>query len=288
VDERELIERVGRLIGSEHVRDDCAVFTAGGATLVASTDMLHETTDFPAGMTDWQIGWMSAAVTLSDIAGMGARPLLLLLATGLDRPERLMGITEGALACCEHYGATLAGGDTDAHSECTIVSTGIGVAEEGHVVRRRGSVPGDLICITGIPGCAQAGLSGYTEHRKALLEPQPGVREGPLLAKAGATAMMDVSDGLVISLYDLLKVNDCGYALRSDKIPEPAGVPPLEALEMALYGGGDFGLLFTCPPDMMPVDGVEATVVGEVIAERKVLVDGEEVERRGYMHGWGG
>lgn len=286
MDERSLIARIGEIIGAEHVRDDCALIESGEEYLVVSTDMLHETTDFPSGMTDRQIGWMAVAVTLSDLAAMGADPVAVLLATGLDDWRRLEGITEGALACCRRYGADLAGGDVDAHHELTIVSTGIGRVARDLVVRRTGSQPGDLICITGVPGRAQAGLAGYGAHRTALLEPRPMVAEGRLLAAAGVSAMMDVSDGLALSLHDLALVNACGFALRAACIPRPEGVPDGEALGMALFGGGDFGLLFTCPPGRFPVAGVTATVIGKVIPERAVLLDGAVLDRRGYQHGW--
>ena len=99
MDERALLQEVYTIIGKEHCLDDCAVIPCGEQLLVATTDMLHETTDFPAGMTDWQIGWMSAAVTLSDIASMGATPSILLLAVGLDDPSRLGEIIRGARDC---------------------------------------------------------------------------------------------------------------------------------------------------------------------------------------------
>jgi thiamine-monophosphate kinase len=99
---------------------------------------------------------------------------------------------------------------------------------------------------------------------------------------------MDVSDGLVISLYDLMAVNACGYAVESGRIPLPGGVPAQEAREYALYGGGDFGLLFTIPAERFPVAGVEATVIGRATLERRVLVDGEVADVGGYQHRWGG
>jgi thiamine-monophosphate kinase len=286
MDERELIRRIGGIIGPEHVADDCAVLRQGDHLLVVSTDMLHEKTDFPAGMTDRQAGWMAAAVTLSDIAAMGAKPVALLLAAGLDRAERLEEIIRGADECCRRSGAALVGGDVDAHEELTLVSTGIGTARPSDCVRRSGADPGDLVCITGTPGRAQAGLLGYALHRKALFEPQPMVREGQLLALAGATSMMDVSDGIALSLFDMLGVNDCGFAVESNKIPLPEEVEAGTALECALYGGGDFGLLFTIPPERYPVSGVACTAIGIVVSEHSVLLDGSEMERRGYQHRW--
>jgi thiamine-monophosphate kinase len=255
--------------------------------MVASTDMLHETTDFPKGMTDWQMGWMSAAVTISDIASMGALPAYLLIAVGLDRWERLREIMRGAKECCDRYGAAVIGGDIDRHTELTIVTTGLGTVERDRIVRRTGSQVGDAICVTGVPGRAQASLDGYHQHDPALLEPQPRVREGRLLGAAGVTAMMDVSDGIALSLYDLLEANpSCGYRVHRNLLPHPAGVSEKEALEMALFGGGDYELLFTCPKDSFPITGVEYHIIGEVITAHRVLADDKPLEKRGYQHHW--
>ncbi|KDE55956.1 thiamine-phosphate kinase [Methanoculleus sp. MH98A] len=288
MDERGLHRLIGTIIDPERLEDDCAVIPCGDRLMVASTDMLHETTDFPAGMTDWQIGWMATAVTLSDVASMGATPGEVLLAVGLDRPERLSGIMEGARDCCTAFGAELVGGDLDAHRELTIVSTGLGLVAPEHLVRRRGARPGDVIAVTGPLGEAEAALAGYDRHVKELLEPQPRVREGQALGRAGVSAMMDISDGLSLSLHDLLAVNDCGFAVDTAGLPLPAGVPEEEGRELALYGGGDFELLFTAPPDIIPVPGVAAHVIGKVIPERTVLADGKPFERRGYLHEWSG
>ena len=288
MDERGLHRLIGTIIAPERLEDDCAIIPCGDVLLVASTDMLHETTDFPAGMTDWQVGWMAVAVTLSDVASMGAAPGQVLLAVGLDRPDRLAGIMEGARDCCTAFGAELVGGDLDAHQELTLVSTGLGTVAPEHLVRRRGARPGDVIAVTGPLGEAQAALAGYDRHRRELLEPQPRVAEGLALGRAGVSAMMDISDGLALTLYDLLRVNDCGFAVETARLPLPASVPEDEARELALYGGGDFELLFCAPPGLLPVPGVAAHVIGEVIPERVVLVDGEPLERRGYLHEWTG
>ena len=286
MDERALKEIVREIIGTEQTLDDCAVFPCNGRFLVATTDMLHETTDFPQGITDWQIGWMSAAVTFSDIAAMGARPAFVLLAVGLDKGERIREILLGAKACCEFCGAGLAGGDLDAHQELTIVSSGIGFAKGGEVIRRRGAVPGDLICITGPLGRAQAALEGYSRYERCLLEPVPRVREGERLASAGISSMMDISDGLVLSLYDFLDANECGYSIDSARLPRIDGVSPEKSREYSLFGGGDFELLFTCPPEHFPIPDLHCFMIGTVISEHIVLVDNERVPYRGYQHQW--
>jgi thiamine-monophosphate kinase len=286
LDERGLLEVVKSVIGDECCLDDCAVFSCNGYQLVATTDMLHTSADFPERMSDWQIGWMSAAVTLSDIAGMGAKPIMILLAVGLDQPTRLADIMRGAEECCTSVGTHVAGGDIDHHRELTIVSSGIGYGKPGRIVRRSGSRPGDRIGVTGILGQAQAALSGHREFDPALLEPRPRIREGMILASAGATSMMDISDGLSLSLYDMIAANTCGYSIQSSELPLPQGIPRKRALPMALYGGGDFELLFTIPKDGHPVTGVDYTLIGEVIPRREVLLDGTPLEKQGYEHSW--
>jgi thiamine-monophosphate kinase len=285
VDDRDLLESIIDLVG-DRARDDCAVLPLGENILVATTDMLHTKTDFLEGMTDWQCGWMAIAVTLSDIASMGAAPRYILLAVGLDRPERLRPLMEGAKACCDHYHAELVGGDIDSHDELTLVSTGLGTVEPAHLVRRKGSRAGDLVCVTGVLGQAQAAIEGYTQYRKFLFEPQPRVTEGQILGRSGASSMMDISDGLALSLYDLTLANLCGYRITSAMIPVVEDIPYEKALEFALYGGGDYELLFTIPAEKLPLDGMTYHVIGHVVGEPGAFLNGIPLERRGYQHRW--
>jgi thiamine-monophosphate kinase len=286
VDDRELLQVVMGIVGKENCSDDCAVLPCGDQVMVITTDMLHRTTDFVPGMTDWQAGWMSAAVTLSDIASMGAAPKYLLIAIGLDDWKRLEGVMRGAKDCCTTFGTAIIGGDIDRHDELTVVTTGLGFVDQEFLVRRTGARPGDLVCITGTPGQAQAWLDGYHQFEKALFEPQPRVQEGQLLGRGGASAMMDDSDGIALSLYDLMSVNGCGFTLESRRLPLTAGIPEEQALELALYGGGDYELIYTINPTKFPVAGVPSTVIGTVVTEPAVTVDGRPIAKRGYQHRW--
>ena len=286
MDDRRLLEVVMDIVGRENCLDDCAVIPCGDQLMVATTDMLHRTTDFVDGMSNWQIGWMSAVVTLSDIASMGASPHYLLIAVGLDRWEQLAGVMQGAQDCCRRFGAAIVGGDIDRHGELTVVTTGLGLVAKEFLVRRTGARPGDLVCITGTPGQAQAWLDGYKQFERSLFEPQPRVVEGQRLARGGVSAMMDDSDGIALSLYDLAAVNTCGFSIDIAKLPVPASVPPSAAKELALYGGGDYELIFTLPPERHPVAGVTYTVIGQVIPEPVVVADGKPLEKRGYQHTW--
>jgi thiamine-monophosphate kinase len=285
VDDRDLLESIIDIVG-DRARDDCAVIPMGNVSLVVTTDMLHRKTDFPEGMTDWQCGWMAVSVTLSDIAAMGAAPNSILIAVGLDLPERLRPLMEGVKACCDRYGAELVGGDIDSHDELTLVSTGLGVVDPAHLVRRKGSREGDLVCVTGVLGRAQAALDGYPQYRQALFEPQPRVGEGQILGRSGASSMMDISDGLALSLYDLTLANRCGYRITSAMIPVIEDIPYEKALECALYGGGDYELLFTIPGERLPLDGMTYHVIGHVVGEPGAFLNGVPMERRGYQHRW--
>ncbi|WP_421909828.1 thiamine-phosphate kinase [Methanolacinia petrolearia] len=282
MDDRELLRSIAGIVGRDKVLDDCASYPLGSKMIVASTDMLHESTDFPKGMTDRQIGWMSAAVTISDIASSGAAPLFILVAVGLDRPERLEGIMKGAGECCEFYETEIRGGDIDSHDELTVVTTGFGIADEDCHITRSGCSPGDLVYILGNPGEAQAALEGDKRYWLSLVEPHPFVSEALLIAKAGASAMMDVSDGLALSLYDLAGASGTGFEILAERIPLSPGV----TLEQALYGGGDFGLLFTYNPGLIPFPGVDNVCIGQVTGSPGVFIDGKAVERRGYLHRW--
>lgn len=311
MNDRDIVRAISAIIGSSNTEDDCAVFPHGNKYLTATTDMLHEKTDFPKGMTDWQIGWMSAAVTFSDLASTGSRPLFLLLAAGLDGTgtERIEEITRGADDCCRKFGAKLAGGDIDSHDELTIVTTGIGAVSPDRYVSRKAkeSRPlraGDIVCVCGNLGVAERGLKDYyaalaankktdTAAFKALCEPQPKVLEGQTLGKLGVLSMMDISDGLAISLHDLAEQNGCGFSIDKNLIPtdDAAGID----FDTAFYGAGDFGLLYVCSPETYEkiVAGSPESdslslgyKIGVVTGGTGVLVDGSIVENRGYLHSW--
>ena len=278
--------------------DDCAVIDLADAEyLVATTDMFHRATDFPEEMSAWQIGWMSAAGTLSDIAAMGAHPCGLLVSIGLpDLPPTFVeSMIEGLSACARECGTAIIGGDTDSHQELTITGTALGRVRKDQILRRRGAQFGDLVCVTGYLGTAGAGMRALELGRptsdpvavKKLFEPVARIAEGIRLAESKAvTSMMDNSDGLSESLYQLAEVNGCGFMIHTDSLPVLPGLDTDKDLDLALYAGGDFELLFTVAPERL-VDArnaCELTVIGEVTPEG-IFLEGDttkEIERRGY------
>lgn len=216
------------LVGSGS--DDCAVLDLDGENcLVVTTDMLHRTTDFPVEMTPWQMGWMSAAVNLSDIAAMGAEPAGLLMAIGMPADTGITFVEElakGMQACAEFCGTAIIGGDLDTHAELTVVGTALGRVKKSQLLLRRGARPGDIVCVTGYTGSAGAALEALQSKKqvsevvlKALFEPVPRTKEARILAESGAvTAMMDTSDGLAMSLYDLSRESHVGFTIRESSI----------------------------------------------------------------------
>jgi len=290
--EREVLRLLAQRLA---VGDDCAVIPFGETNLLLTTDMLHRMTDFPQGTTAYTIGWRAAAVSLSDIAAMGGRPLGLVVALGA--PEFSQNFIEELLAglegCCRSVGAELLGGDLDRHQELTLVSTALGRA--GRPVLRSGAKVGELVCVTHPLGRTAAALKlfelGEVERANELFRLTPRIGEGLELAPY-AGAMIDVSDGLVRSLHQLAEASGVGFEVEYEKIPVLPEVGELAAheedrREMALYTGEDFELLFTVPPERLEAvqQAIDCTVIGRTVSDRRVLLkEGEELSDRGYEH----
>jgi thiamine-monophosphate kinase len=252
-------------------------------------------------MVPWQMGWMAVAVTLSDIAAMGGRPLAILAALGLPTDMEITFVEEivkGMNACAEEFNTSIVGGDTDEHDEPTIVCTALGSVEKDKLLKRRGARKGDLVCVTGELGAAEAGLRALKMDIqqnvkdvlvKKLFEPQPRVREALALATSGAvTSMMDISDGLALSLHDLSKASSVGFLVYGDKLPVLDETKVISTdLDLPLYGAGDFELLFTVKPDYLEnaEKACQFAVIGEVTSGGILIKKNgatEKIEARGY------
>ncbi len=294
MDEKEALDW---LAGRMPVGDDCYVLTQGGEDLLLTTDMLHRSADFPAGITDFTIGWRSVAVSLSDLAGTGGRPLAVLIAYGAPQFEldSLEEFLDGAEEVCSLVGGRIVGGDLDRHQELTITTTAIGEAERP--VDRSGAEPGDLVTVTGDLGRTAAALKlfekGEVDRANELFRFEPRIQEGLQLGEM-ATSMMDISDGLARSLHQISRASDVGFRVTEGKIPfapsvEELSESPEERRELGLFTGEDFELLATVPAQYkFDLATLGVRVIGEVTAEEEVRVaSGMEVidlEDRGYVH----
>ncbi|NYE45899.1 thiamine-monophosphate kinase [Spinactinospora alkalitolerans] len=285
--------------------DDAAVVRADDRRVVATTDLLVEGRHF---RRDWSgardVGHKAAAQNLSDIAAMGARPTALLLgfAAPGDLPaEWADGFAEGLSAECAAAGAAVVGGDVVRADAVTIAITALGDLGGRAPVRRDGARPGDAVAVIGDLGLSAAGFAllraGAVEPGPCLdahLRPAPPYAEGPRAAEFGATAMLDVSDGLVQDLGHIAEASGVaveldGAALRPDPALERAverlaglGVATRGPLDLMLAGGEDHALAATFPA----VGGVPEgwTRIGSVTAGSGLALDGEPLSAAGWDH----
>ncbi|MBL7255292.1 thiamine-phosphate kinase [Paractinoplanes lichenicola] len=270
--------------------DDSAIVAAPDGRIVASTDVLVEGRHF---RRDWSsgadVGHRAAAANLADIAAMGAVPTALLV--GLCAPadlelswaEELAGglSDEAALT-----GASVVGGDTSASPTLTIAVTALGDLGGRKPVLRSGAQPGDVIAIAGRVGHAAAGytvLSRGFRTPKALVEayrrPAVPYEAGPAAARAGATAMIDVSDGLLQDLGHIAQASVVGVDVStaafdvSDQMRDAAAALGVDPLQWILGGGDDHALVATFPPEAALPPGW--TAIGKVHESTGVTVDGK-------------
>jgi thiamine-monophosphate kinase len=284
------------------IGDDAAVIKQlGGRETVITADLLIEEIDFRRStMPPRLLGHKALAVSLSDIAAMGARPRWALVSLGVPREvwdsNFIDDFYDGFFALADYYGVALVGGDVSRAPDKIIVdSIVVGEVKRGRAVLRSGARPGDHIFVTGTLGGAAAGFR-FLEHGARLgeessfgrkgreierlllrhLRPEPRAAWGALLgAEHLATAMIDLSDGLSSDLAHLCRESRTGALIEASRLPinpsvkRVCGRRALDPLALALHGGEDFELLFTIRPrDLrhLPrrLGGVPATYIGDV------------------------
>ncbi|MBO4916346.1 MAG: thiamine-phosphate kinase [Bacteroidales bacterium] len=290
------------------IGDDCAVLPQrDGLETLVTTDMLVEGVHFLLEDVDpYSLGWKSAAVNLSDIAGMGGKPVGTFLSCALPKTLDdgfLKGFFEGYKALSDRFDCPLLGGDTTSSlNKLCINVTVLGECVAGRSRRRSAAEPGDLICVTGPLGDSAAGLrlvlesAGYPENtlpcgilRERHYRPVPRIEEGmKLAATPGVNAMMDISDGIGSDLRHILEESGTGARIDVRSLPLSAELRTVcarrgwDPVELALNGGEDYELLFTCRPGTeVPV---QHTVIGEILATPGLHWEGTDRDFIGFHH----
>lgn len=299
--------------GVTGIGDDCAVIPqrSGRDTLV-STDMLVEGTHFlRADISPYCLGWKSAAVNVSDIAAMGGRPTATFLSVALPAglsPDWVEEFLRGYAELSERFGIALLGGDTTASPDRICINVAVlGECPSGHALLRSTARPGDLVCVTGPLGDSAAGLKAILAGLErdadvqALIDrhylPLPRVAEGQLLAATpGVHAMMDISDGIGSDLGHILDASGVSAAIDVPALPLSAALRRVcarqgwDAAELAIGGGEDYELLFTCTPEAEIGLEVPHTVIGEIgalnrqAADNRIVWRGADRPIAGYDH----
>ena len=294
--------------GARGLNDDCAVLEFGSETLIITHDAMAEGKHWISGADPFDVAWKLVATNLSDLAAKGAEPVGVLLSYALGSDdERFL---EGLKAVLTRYDTRILGGDTiAANGPQTLGLTAIGRATHTPVPARSGAAEGDALWLCGTIGDAKFGFRELSQDARTpdpyftekFLRPAPLLVEGKALAPH-VSAMMDVSDGLLLDAARMAKASEVTIDIDFDAVPfSPAfmeiaidgnqldvasnGYPARRA---AMSWGDDYALLFTAPRDArLPVG---ASPIGSVLAQSKTplqldgqaLKDGDDL---GYRHG---
>ena len=278
--------------------DDAALVSLASTAALVTTDIMVENEDFDLRyFTGFDLGWKTVAINVSDVAAMGGTPSHAVATLSLPpstKVDLVAEIARGLADAAARWGVALVGGDLSAAPLVTLGITLIG-APGPRVVRRSGARPGDRICMTGSIGGSWGGLTllraGRGDEAPGLVErhlrPTARVEEGRRLAEAGATAMVDISDGFAIDLTRLMRASGTGCVVDPEAVPVDLGLAMLgepDVFRSAILGGEDFELLATLPPGVAAPEGV--TIVGEVTRERALRLGDADLERLGRERGW--
>lgn len=315
--EKELIARIVPLLpeGSSTELgsgDDCAVISAPGRRYVVTTDVLVEGQHFKsAWSTGFEVGARAAAQNLADVAAMGAKPTALVVSMVLPRELEVAWLDDFAAGLgAEAYraGAGVVGGDLSLGPALVVSVTAHG-SLSGEPITRAGARPGDTLAVAGSLGRSAAGLAAlqsgavspalhgaavptpFQEPVAVYRAPRPPLEAGLVAAQRGASAMMDISDGLVKDADRMAEASGVAlditrYGLHDDvaALERAAKVLGADPLQWVLYGGEDHSLLATFPPHVLATPPFRAIgTVGEFGGFRaprqdvRVTLDGQPV-----------
>ena len=309
--EFERIRAIEAALGAKAVAlgDDCALIPLDNGDMMAlSTDTSLEGTHFRRDwLTPEEIGWRAAASALSDLAAEGADVIGLLAALTLPgdvTDDMVTAIMSGVGACVSEVGGKVLGGDLTRGTSLSLTVTVVGRAPRA--VTRRGAKAGDGLWVTGTLGSARAALAAWDSGREprptariAFARPLPRIAAGRFLADVGATAMLDLSDGLAGDARHLAAASGVALDIDLAKLPVGAGVTEAASVlqvspaAFAAEGGDDYELLATVPPraaarlkQAAAEVGVPFTLIGSVQegVGVRLHLDGVEMSIAGYDH----
>ena len=279
--------------------DDAAVVAAADGRVVVSTDLLVEGRHF---RRDWStatdIGHKAAARCFADIVAMGAQPTALLVGCGVPGDlelEWVDGLVAGLREECAEVDAAVVGGDVTAADKVVLALSALGDLGGRDPVTLDGARPGDVVALAGRLGWAAAGLGVLSRGFRSPVQvvaahrrPEPPYPQGPVAADAGASAMTDVSDGLVADLGHIAEASGVRIDIAAAQLEVPAKLAEVGAalnvdpLTWVLTGGDDYALVATFPREVTPPESWRP--IGTVGEGEGVRVDGRRWPDGGHEH----
>lgn len=271
--------------------DDCAVLDFGGEALVITHDMMVEGVHWLAGQDMADVAWKLVATNLSDLAAKGAEPVGVLLGFTLgDQDDRFI---TGLAEALDAFGVPLLGGDTvSANGSRSLGLTALGRATHRPAPSRSGAKPGDTLWLTGPVGAAMLGFEalqksdgrdGAGDDSASFRRPVPQLKKGRALAPL-ATAIMDVSDGLLIDAARMADASNVTFAIDVSAVPFPADLPPSRR-DDAMRWGDDYELLLTLPANVAPPCPASCIGIAKPRMASPVIIDGAVPQGSlGYTH----
>ena len=295
------IERLRGLLpapsaGDTWIGDDAAVVAPPGGRLLLTADAVVAGVHADLALVGLEdLGWKAVAAAVSDVAAMGGTPLYLLVSVVGPPSTDVVRLYAGVASAAEEYTCPVVGGDLSSGPEVVVSVAVAGDTGDGEPVLRSGARPGDTLFVTGPLGGSAAGLDHLraggaagdpraTAHRR----PRARVAEGRAARAAGATAMIDVSDGLAVDLHHLADASSVGLAVEHVPVTEGA------SYDQALAGGEDYELAFSAPDPVRVAEGFATAGLRPPIEVGRCtgdpgerLVSGRPLGRAGWEHPWG-
>lgn len=298
----------GAAAGEVHVGDDAAVLNPAVGKALFSTDVAVEGVHFDLELGSvFDAGWKVVVANVSDIAAMGGVPAHAVVGVAAPPGTDLGGLFDGVRAAADEYGVALVGGDLSSAPRLFLSVAILGDSGELAPVLRSGARPGDELWCTGPLGASAAGLAWLQARRQgaaataagaagaataaaevlaqAYLHPIARPSEGRVAAELGATAMIDVSDGLSSDVSHI--ASESGVGIELDEVP----VAPGATEQQALGGGEDYELVFAAPPGARVVEafteaGLRAPIrIGHCVVEPVTrALRGETLAITGWEH----
>jgi thiamine-monophosphate kinase len=288
-----------------NISDDAAVIKPSkDKLLIFTTDTLMEKIHFDLRYSTFeQVGWKAMVANLSDIAAMGGLPKFALVTIGLPKSisvENVISIYDGMIAIAKRYKCKIIGGDTVFSPKGIFISIALlGEVEKKFLVKRSGAKRGDLICVTGNLGEAQAGLEFLKKNPKKRsplirkhLNPLPRINEARILVKnLKISSMIDISDGLSSELFHLTEENNLGATVYEAKIPispnciKAGNLLKKSPLLWALSSGEEYELLFTINRKELPnlekvKSKIKVSLIGEMVDKKETVILQEKSGKR--------